>query len=532
MNWQELVYAFLLWQIPLSLAAGGVYGLTRLGHPWSRLWCARILWLCALVVPPICALSLGMEQEGASGPLFVADAQGGAVKMVQAATSYVSPRPEATPAQAHFSTVVLAILGGLILLLSTVRALSLFRGERILRRIYRDAKAWRDFKALEIRISEEIPGPVALHLARRRIVLLDPETAGDPALRKIALMHEIQHHRQADPRCTRVFAWIGALFVVNPITWGVLRWFESLEEQACDHEVLARNRMDPRKYCLALLQVAGRGLELGRPALATSGRAMAQRKSLLKLRTQNIMNPNKGTHRRALLIAGIGAGALLGSSWTVAKVSAQVSSSSLNLSQYLGKMSPDGLFLPDTPLIRDQIRRILSRPKTLNWIREGILRYRREGAYVEQQIVKAGLPRALRAVPLIESAYDPEQTTSPRPPEMNLKWTRGLWQFIPSTAREYGLVVSEKLDERADVEKSTAAALHLLSDLYREFQDWPLAFAAYNQGAQKVRKACAQGKSRDLSTLVEKGLLGRYSPALISIVLFLNHPELLGLERG
>lgn len=99
----------------------------------------------------------------------------------------------------------------------------------------------------------------------------------------------------------------------------------------------------------------------------------------------------------------------------------------------------------------------------------------------------AGLPDALKYLPLIESHLLPE-AESPR-------GARGLWQFMPATARHYGLRVNTKEDDRLDPQLSSAAAATMLSELFETFGDWKLVLAAYNCGPGRVKRAIAKARS-------------------------------------
>lgn len=108
--------------------------------------------------------------------------------------------------------------------------------------------------------------------------------------------------------------------------------------------------------------------------------------------------------------------------------------------------------------------------------------------------VKAqGLPAELACLPLVESAFEPQAISS--------AGAAGIWQLMPGTAREFGLTVTDSVDERFDVQKSTRAATAYLAYLYNFFGDWPLAIAAYNCGEGTMKKALARSGCTTLDGL-------------------------------
>jgi membrane-bound lytic murein transglycosylase D len=103
---------------------------------------------------------------------------------------------------------------------------------------------------------------------------------------------------------------------------------------------------------------------------------------------------------------------------------------------------------------------------------------------VSEGVYRRGLPPELACLPLVESAFQPEA--------LSPAGAAGLWQLMPETARRFGLVVTDSVDERFDVQKSTDAATAYLAYLYGFFGDWPLAVAAYNCGEGAMRNALAK----------------------------------------
>ena len=103
---------------------------------------------------------------------------------------------------------------------------------------------------------------------------------------------------------------------------------------------------------------------------------------------------------------------------------------------------------------------------------------------IEDALLREELPIELRALPIIESALQPT-AVSP-------VGAVGLWQFMPSTGKSYGLEINSLVDERRDPVRATEAACRYLKDLYAIYNDWTLAIAAYNCGPGNVNKAIAR----------------------------------------
>jgi membrane-bound lytic murein transglycosylase D len=139
-----------------------------------------------------------------------------------------------------------------------------------------------------------------------------------------------------------------------------------------------------------------------------------------------------------------------------------------------------------------------------------------------------GLPEDLVYLSMIESGYDPNAYSSAH--------AVGLWQFLSSTGRRYGLRVSYWVDERRDPILATRAAAAYLTDLYEEFGSWYLAAAAYNGGGGRVRRSIRHSGSRDFWTLAGRGYFHRetknYVPKFIAAALIAKQPRLYGFAQA
>ena len=136
---------------------------------------------------------------------------------------------------------------------------------------------------------------------------------------------------------------------------------------------------------------------------------------------------------------------------------------------------------------------------------------------IENELMAAGLPVELRALPIIESALQVNAVSR--------AGAVGLWQFMPATGKSYGLEVNTLVDERRDPIRSTQAAIRFLKDLYRIFGDWTLAIAAYNCGPGNVNKAIARSGGKtfwEIYDYLPRETRG-YMPAFIAATYAFNY---------
>ncbi|MGP4713105.1 MULTISPECIES: LysM peptidoglycan-binding domain-containing protein [unclassified Psychrobacter] len=138
---------------------------------------------------------------------------------------------------------------------------------------------------------------------------------------------------------------------------------------------------------------------------------------------------------------------------------------------------------------------------------------------------RRNIPTELALLPIIESSYDPGATSSAA--------AAGMWQFIPSTGRIYGLNQSSTYDGRRDVIESTRAAYDFLTALYNQFGSWELALASYNAGPGRIQKAidanAAQGLPTDYWSLRLPTETMNYVPRFLAVAEIVSKPEQYGV---
>ena len=162
-----------------------------------------------------------------------------------------------------------------------------------------------------------------------------------------------------------------------------------------------------------------------------------------------------------------------------------------------------------------------------------------------RKIMEEGLKRSGRYLPLFREIFDKEGVPKDliymahveslfKPRAYSRAKARGIWQFIGYTGRQYGLRQDWWIDERSDVIKSTHAAARHLRDLYEQFEDWSLALAGYNGGANRIGRILRRYGPIDYWTMVKRRLLPRetrnYVPSILASLIIFHDPERYGFQ--
>lgn len=142
--------------------------------------------------------------------------------------------------------------------------------------------------------------------------------------------------------------------------------------------------------------------------------------------------------------------------------------------------------------------------------------------YIHGEVTRRGLPGELALLPIVESALDPYAFSH--------GGAAGLWQFIPATAKHFGLPRNWWVDGRRDPVLATGAALDYLEQLHGRLGDWYLAVAGYNTGEGNVRKALRRaGGSRSFWDLNLPRETSVYVPRLLALSALVADPDAYGL---
>ena len=201
--------------------------------------------------------------------------------------------------------------------------------------------------------------------------------------------------------------------------------------------------------------------------------------------------------------------------------------------QAIAKERPeDTLAVPDPRLEKsefpivynDQVKTFVGYFQTRKWgvVARAFERASRYLPMMRKVFQEKALPEELINLAFIESAVNPWATSKAK--------AAGIWQFMASTGRLYGMQVSWWVDERRDPEKATRGAAEYLKNLYRMFDSWELALAAYNAGEGAVQRAIDRQRTRNFWALRLPKETQLFVPAFMAMTIISKDPERYGFS--
>jgi hypothetical protein len=158
------------------------------------------------------------------------------------------------------------------------------------------------------------------------------------------------------------------------------------------------------------------------------------------------------------------------------------------------------------------------------WQSQTILFIKRANRFfpsIERILRQQGIPLDFKYLAIAESGL--QQVVSPA-------GAAGYWQFLDKTGKRYGLEITEEVDERYNIEKSTLAACKYFKEAYGQFGDWALVAASYNMGIEGVKRQVRSQSIKKYEDLYLNTETSRYLFRILSIKEILEHPETYGFH--
>lgn len=178
------------------------------------------------------------------------------------------------------------------------------------------------------------------------------------------------------------------------------------------------------------------------------------------------------------------------------------------------------------PTDRNDIKERMDRELLVNtyWQSNGLLLIKRAHKYfpiIEPLLKEYGLPDDFKYLAIAESGFENKTSSS---------GASGFWQFLKSSAREYGLEVNSNVDERYNLEKATKVAADYLKKSKNRFGSWTLAAAAYNAGNYRIARNLERQQVDDYYDLLLNSETSRYVFRIVALKEILSNPHKYGFE--
>lgn len=382
---------------------------------------------------------------------------------------------------------------------------------------------------VQIFVSENVRVPFSFWIPNQKNVVIPESLIGSANFRS-AVLHELQHHRQGDTKWVYLLWGLRLLFFPNPFTHMWNKRISEVQEFACDEALVDQGKVESLAYASCLVQVAQTAFKREVQPVCATGLIFMIERNMLKRRITAMLEQKKSKFgfRSALPILGIAA-TLLGLTAYASQGIVQDRRITMSQAQDMAKSTSEGGFpIVVNDLVLKWLNYYLGTPDGRDKVKAALARMENYRGAIQGKLAEYQMPEEFLAMPLIESGYQNLESQ-----QNKTSGAAGLWQFIASTAQNFGLRVDAQVDERLNVEQETDVAMRYLLANKLRFKDWQLSILAYNAGEKSVQSAILKTGSRDPWTIVRTGFSGptteensNYLPKLMAAILIVKNPSI------
>jgi beta-lactamase regulating signal transducer with metallopeptidase domain len=388
-----------------------------------------------------------------------------------------------------------------------------------------DSFCAHSIRRIHILFSERVEVPFCWSFLLSHYIALPESYACSQDKDRLAIRHELQHIRQGDTYWLHALSIIKLFCYWNPFVKLWSAWLNELQEFSCDEMLILRRKASPTVYAQCLLDNASSQI------MATGVIGINGTSTSILYRRVNMLFSYKNQKTKLALIAAYGAGFLAITSAAFAFNNNSSTSLSASDVRAMIKYShlKSSLQITAAPEVVSYLNEIRANPEKKQKMLASLERMKKYQPGIQLALKRNAMPDDLLALPLVESGY------RPLPEHVNPVKAAGVWQIIPSTAADLGLVINASRDDRMNIELATTAALTLLQSLHEQYHDWKLAVVAYEIGDKETSRLINATGSHDAWIIARsaavpdkyKTELKKYLAMFDASVILIHNPSIL-----
>ena len=394
---------------------------------------------------------------------------------------------------------------------------------RALNRIRKSSYLVRKIGKISLFVSDEIKIPFSYYFFGANVVLPSNLLSKREQFR-ICVTHELQHHRQRDTLWVYGIWSLRLICAPNPFIhlWNHL--LTEKQEFACDEILVGQKKIKSQAYASCLVEVAQTVVSPIRTPVCATGLTFLTSPHLLKRRITKMLTQTPKEGRSIVCAFAAFVALIMAASAYASKSLVQDERITMSQARQMAHVdNTDNFPIVVNQSVLKELNRYMATPDGRSFIEGALAHMKNYAPEIRAYTARYHLPPELMAVPLVESGYQNLTQAQSDTPEH----AAGLWQFIPKTARNFGLIVNANNDQRLNVRAETDAAMRLLKLNDLRFNDWQLAVLAYNAGDKTVQQGINKTGSRNTWTLVRAGYQGDkgYLARVMAAILIINNPK-------